>query len=164
MLPVYQTILEPPGGNCLQACVASILEIGLDEVPNFADKMNFEDLDDSSWWTYYEDYLEMHGLQPIGIDSVSGWIPRGWHIIVGKSPRGDYDHALIGYKGEAVHDPYPGGNCELREITSLEVFVALRPSNGIKANKELLNTLEAENNEFIERTHTDNTRERGLND
>jgi hypothetical protein len=36
MKPVFQTIFDSDGGNCLTACIASILELPIDEVPNFA--------------------------------------------------------------------------------------------------------------------------------
>ena len=35
MTPVYQTILDKGHGNCMQATIASIFDLPLDEVPNF---------------------------------------------------------------------------------------------------------------------------------
>lgn len=35
MKPVDQTILNPDTGNCFSACLASIIELELEEVPNF---------------------------------------------------------------------------------------------------------------------------------
>lgn len=45
MIPVDQTTFGNGTGNCFQACLASILELKLDEVPNFCVKYG-----DDTWW------------------------------------------------------------------------------------------------------------------
>lgn len=35
MTPVFQTIVDHGEGDCLRACIASILDLGIDDVPNF---------------------------------------------------------------------------------------------------------------------------------
>jgi hypothetical protein len=40
MIPVYQTIVDAGKGNCMQAAVASLFEMQLDEVPNFIELDN----------------------------------------------------------------------------------------------------------------------------
>lgn len=35
MIKVYQTIVDPIKGNCMQAAIASLFELSLEEVPNF---------------------------------------------------------------------------------------------------------------------------------
>lgn len=35
MKPVNQTQFKPPDGDCLSACIASILELPLNKVPNY---------------------------------------------------------------------------------------------------------------------------------
>jgi hypothetical protein len=35
MIKVYQTIVDKHHGNCMQAAIASLLELSLEEVPNF---------------------------------------------------------------------------------------------------------------------------------
>lgn len=127
MKPVYQTILIPPYGNCLQACIASILELQLDDVPNFAERMDCNEWKDSEWWDDYECFMSKFGLQPLGVEPLIPWTPKGWHLIIGESPRGPYDHIIVGYNGRSKHDPYPGGGCDLIGATSFEVFVALNP-------------------------------------
>lgn len=37
MTPVYQTIIDANKGNCMQAAIASLFNLSLDEVPNFID-------------------------------------------------------------------------------------------------------------------------------
>jgi hypothetical protein len=50
------------------------------------------------------------------------WIPRGYHIINGLSPRGDFYHSVVGQAGKMVHDPHPSGD-GLRSRESFTVFV-----------------------------------------
>ena len=49
MKPVDQTILTAPGGNCFAACVASILELPLADVPNFCSE--------ERWWNALQIWL-----------------------------------------------------------------------------------------------------------
>jgi len=125
MNPVLQTIFTPPHGNCLQACIASILELPLEEVPNF---MQFPD----QWLPRYEHFLRTHNLQPVHIrfdGKTPDWEPWGYHLISVKSPRGDYDHSLVGYQGKPVHDPFPGGEC-VGEVIGWELLVSVNPQFG----------------------------------
>jgi len=117
--PVHQTILGAPHGNCMQAAVASILELSLDEVPNFA---TYGDM----WVEALDEFLAAYGLQSVRIDIADdGWTPAGWHLIDGPSPRGPFWHTLVAYQGKPVHDPYEYGNCELDEYKVYTLFVAL---------------------------------------
>lgn len=102
MKPVFQTIYSVPHGNCLQACVASILELSLEEVPNFM-------LHGDGWWQYYVEWMiSNYNLQPISIVIEKGCtVPHGYHFIQGKSPRGDYDHIVVAFNGNEIHDPFP---------------------------------------------------------
>ena len=121
MKPIYQTIFGGEEGNCTQAAIASILEIPLEDVPHFIL------YDKDEWWRKYEEWAAKFGLQPVGIRDLGDWIPRGWHLIIGGSPRGDFEHCVVGYAGRPVHDPYPDGNCELTNVTAYEFFVQLNP-------------------------------------
>lgn len=104
----------------MQAAVASILELELNEVPNFVEW-------DDDWLECFESFMLEQSLQGLTfeVEALRGkWVPAGYHLISGKSPRGDYLHEIVGYRGEPVHDPYPGGNCELKTIEFLTVFVS----------------------------------------
>lgn len=128
MRPVYQTIFKPPLGNCMQACLASLLEVSLENIPNFAAEPS------DKWWEKYCDWMvENYRLQPLtlnvagteGVDEESVyWIPRGYHMIQGESPRGNYDHVVVGYEGEIIHDPFPEGG-GLKSVKYYEVFVSI---------------------------------------
>ena len=119
MKPVYQTIFGLPHGNCLQAAVASLFELELDDVPNFMERGD-------DWEKCFERFVLERGLQTVAfdVDGLRGiWAPVGYHLITGKSPRGDYLHEVVGYRGEPVHDPHPDGGCELKTMEFFTVFV-----------------------------------------
>lgn len=109
MKPIFQTIFDFKHGDCMRACVASIFELSLEEVPNFNDP-------DSS---YYAKNLEKWGSER-GITAVNitltnddlDVIKNCWVIAVGKSPRDKNEedrHAVVWYNGKVVHDPHPRG-------------------------------------------------------
>ncbi len=111
--------LEVPGsvrGNCLQACVASIFDLPLDQVPHFVAQQN--------WWGSLEAWLGERGLVPI-------WVPRGdvfpWnahYLATGNSPRGPFKHVVVERNGEMVHDPHPDGTGLDGPRTGVYLFVA----------------------------------------
>lgn len=82
-------------GNCLNACIASILELPLDDVPEFGD----------DWLTELNDFLRSRGLSYRRIP-VDGAKPSGYGTIEGVSPRGGL-HACVALDGELVWDPHP---------------------------------------------------------
>lgn len=152
MKPVHQTIFEPPRGNCLQACIASLFEIDLGDVPNF---MYYED----SWNDIYTMFLkDEFNIRPVmydanwyqeGLDNKehADWFKeygiQGYHLIIGTSPRTKtsekgYHHCVIGYDLEIVFDPFPNSGLLLKdsvvEHVSYEFFVL----NLVKSNEHLL--------------------------
>ena len=105
MKPVDQTVFEDGKGNCLAACVASILELPIEVVPNFAEH-GF--LDGVRAWLKQLGF-ELVRVYPTGEASifanapaiVAGWSPRGGgkqHAVVGRSDSGGL---------EVLHDPHP---------------------------------------------------------
>ena len=52
MKPVYQTIFGKTNGNCFAACIASILEMDLEDVPHFCRGDNPEWMFDLNEWLY----------------------------------------------------------------------------------------------------------------
>lgn len=102
MTPVDQTIFTVPGGNCYAACVASLLNMRLCDVPNF------HGADD--WQTALATWLEPFGMYPVYCalhDGVDAWRPQGLYILGGKSPRGEWGHAVVAMGSKVVHDPHP---------------------------------------------------------
>lgn len=133
MVPVHQTIFGNKRGNCLQACVASILELDLDEVPNFVEAQNGE------WWKALNDFLLGYGIQPVILDAnpksleddVIPWKPKGLHILSGKSPRGDFLHATVYQAEKMIHDPHPDRTGVMSEVDWI-LFIPLDPAKNGK--------------------------------
>lgn len=122
MIPVTQTTFGAPGGNCFSACVASLLELSIDEVPYF---MGHDD-----WYGAFADWLKPRGLYPLTFKVRAGddeWRPAGFHILSGKSPRGDFDHSVVAYAGKVVHDPHPS-RAGLEGLKDVMVLVPFEPA------------------------------------
>ena len=124
MKPVFQNRFGKGEGNCLAACLASIFEVPIESIPEFAE---------DPWYNQFEEYMiSTFGLQPaeIVIDQCDGWKPKGFHLISGNSPRGDYKHAVVGKNGEPVHDPYEGGFCRLESMDTYTIFISMLETVG----------------------------------
>jgi hypothetical protein len=131
--PVTQTTFwdadAPPSqqrGNCLTAVVASLLELTIDQVPDFVqDHVDHMDEDENAgewdWWTRLHRFIveqgrQVHYLSPVENPTWEGspenWFPvpePGEHYTVsGISPRDPSIHHIVIYRdGVMVHDPHP---------------------------------------------------------
>jgi D-glycero-D-manno-heptose 1,7-bisphosphate phosphatase len=99
MTPIDQTKFGMPEGNCFSACIASILHLPLADVPPFC---KYED-----WWERLTAWLKDRGFYPMIVRYNQEWAPQGFHILSGKSPRGDFQHSVVAHGAEIVHDPHP---------------------------------------------------------
>lgn len=116
MTPRCLTISSPINGNCLQACVASLLDLELEEVPNFVDH---DRGDDGSWFSDPEYgmnmFLDKHGYEYMGcgnynelIQSEYGDGVGGYHIgIVNSVNFKGSTHAVVLKGLDLAHDPSP---------------------------------------------------------
>lgn len=93
--PVDQTTFGMPGGNCWSACVASLLELPIEDVPYFLD----------DWPEKFNRWIEARGFYAVTIAD-ERFVPGGYCIIGGHSPRG-IPHAVVGCRDRIVHDPHP---------------------------------------------------------
>ncbi len=117
MKPVHQTFFDDERGNCEAACIASLLELPLDAVPNFVESPKPNEAED--------EFLASHGLRAIRILMVdeSHAATTRWQfgpcIVWGVSPRTFADgsvkyHSVVaepnafGFK--IIHDPHPSGD------------------------------------------------------
>jgi hypothetical protein len=108
MKQVFQTKLHSSegihNGNCLAACLASLLEIPLWMVPPFEDMFARDD-----WRVRIDDWLGR--MFDLSLARVSGHdltkLPE-FYIACGLSSRG-VGHAVIYRKGAFVHDPHLSG-------------------------------------------------------
>jgi len=110
---VTQTITtKEEGGNCFAACLASIFELPLDEVPNAALIWRLDDEDAGArGHKLIDDWLAEVGLAKAGLDvgDCHDWRPEGNWIGSYDSPRLPGEtHAVVcrGYDGVAW-DPHP---------------------------------------------------------
>lgn len=126
MTPVFQTIVSNPDesihGNCFPACIASILELSIEEVPEFQ-KMG------DKWFPTLWDFLHTKGCDCHGTgrpEKVETYEPgvNGYYVVNGGSPRGfKRGHSVVYYKGKLIHDPYHGGN----GLTKVWNFLMIEP-------------------------------------
>jgi hypothetical protein len=111
----------------MAACVASLLELPLVEMPIVlaADQFN------NTW----DAWLRARGLARICFHSNgTNFAPKGYHLLAGPSPRPIVDengarafHVVVGLDGVPVHDPHPDGTF-LEKITEVEIIYPLDPA------------------------------------
>lgn len=114
-------------GDCWRACLASLLEVPIVEVPHFV--ALYPDEDDGltqtlgpQWWRAS---IEWIGEVRPGWTLAAWDVPDPWHpvypepgdapdrvILSGQSNRGDWLHAVLVWDadGTLAHDPLPGGS------------------------------------------------------
>lgn len=125
MTPIYQDITnhcpaEGRYGNCVQASIASILDLPLSSVPHFSEGNDLPAPDGG-----YEEsrrinrWLKNRGLVMVEIgfsaDSLKDWQAvfdrtgaEFYHLMCGVSSRG-FNHMTVGKNGRVIHDPHPEG-------------------------------------------------------
>lgn len=102
MRPVDQTKFGRPHGNCLPACIASLLHLEVDDVPAVCEDESGDWLDRLASW------LRPRGLAPLLIAGAPPpMLDDVFCIVSGKSPRGDFLHATVWRGQTLVHDPHP---------------------------------------------------------
>ena len=115
MKKVDQIITHDPEngvyGDCQRACIASLLELDINEVPHFHESGKEDDFHRS-----LNQFLGERGLVCIAFKFGSGLVFEDlvslpdpidcYHMIYGYSSRGVF-HAVVGLNGEVVHDPHP---------------------------------------------------------
>lgn len=133
MIPVTQTTFwdpdAPPSeqrGNCLSAVVASLLELPIDQVPDFVqDHVDHMDENENAgewdWWSRLHQFVAERGhkicyLSPVDNPNWEGspehWFPvpepGEFYTVGGISPRDPQIHHIVIYReGEMVWDPHP---------------------------------------------------------
>jgi hypothetical protein len=97
MKPVYQTRFGPDG-NCFAACLASILEIDLADVPQF----------DERWCHVLRQFLAPRGFEPDFLHLVDD-LADPWtdYVIVAQVMPDHTLHSSVWRHGQLVHDPSP---------------------------------------------------------
>jgi len=132
MKPVDQTLFGGEVGNCLAACVASIFEIELDKVPNFAAAGDRWGEALAEWasergWVPLLLHFEQESARP-ATERLAEMFPGVYSIVSGPAERGLL-HATVWRGGAIEHDPHPS-RAGLLSIHDVIVFVPLCP--GVK--------------------------------
>lgn len=112
---------EPPG-NCMQAALATVLGLRLDQVPHF--------LAYNDWWAQCNAWLlKRYALHLLNFKWTSNdWpLPPVVHFMIGRTVRNS-DHVVVAFAGETIFDPHPS-DAGLSEPNSVEVFITANPSN-----------------------------------
>lgn len=118
MKPVKQTKFhsESENGNCMAASLASLLELPLNQVPQFEENQE-------RWKQLLFDWLESMGLTIRTQDNA----PEGFAIATGMCERG-FHHAVVVHDGQWAHDPHPT-NAFLTNIRKFWVIEPKQPQS-----------------------------------
>jgi hypothetical protein len=123
--PVDQTRFGVPGGNCYQACLASLLELGLEEIPEDLAHGDGTMARTNAW-------LAPRGFCMVCFSyrTTDLWHPPAgaWHVLSGPSPRGDFWHSTVGRDGQLVHDPHPSRAGLVGEEREVDLLVLIDPA------------------------------------
>jgi len=114
MKPVMQTMFGGPGskdeGNCFPACLASLLEIPLEDVPHFHKKY-----DDDDAHIHIVKWLLSHGRIYVAFDAemfdkhCGPIMDTGSYYIAGGDGGRGFNHCAIYQRRKLIHDPHPKG-------------------------------------------------------
>ena len=110
----------------MSACLASIFELPIKEVPTFAMKKYY--------WDHVQAWLRERGYYVFTLNTgtdgydqeqLSGVI-EGYHTMAGPGPRG-CRHVVVGKSGKVVHDPHPS-RAGLLEIDEWDLYIPIDPA------------------------------------
>ena len=133
MIPVLQTQFYDPTmpvdeqrGNCLQAALASLLDLSLEDVPHFVqDHVNHDgdNVHEWNWWHCMRKWLKSRGFYIISAGTRAPE-PGEYVLATGPSPRGKgIHHVVISLDGLLAHDPHPDGT----GLMSVDHVYMIRP-------------------------------------
>ena len=118
MKPKDQTTFGVPGGNCLSACMASLLHLETDDVPY----LQSDDVEPQV--AKFATWLKQYGLYPMVLGP-NAHVP-GFYILCGYSPRGRGTHAVVACGDTLIHDPHPSRE-GIRGVEKKIVLVPFEP-------------------------------------
>jgi len=128
MKPVKQT-RTGSNGNCFQACVASVLELPLEAVPDFCNG--------ADWFLEFSKWILQFNLSVIRIETGNflqlqqgGFLKGAYMLAGGKSAVRDVLHEVVYCGDKMVHDPAPEGKGLEGEPIDYMVFITHNPAVG----------------------------------
>jgi hypothetical protein len=146
--PVYQSTYSVGDGDCLAACLASLLEVDLGELADFharyvaahkawrgltpeqrlAEQARLNG--DCPWWMEVARELAPRGLIPAHVPVTREFIPpRGYSIAIGFPEMSAHEHACVYLDGRLAHDPTPGAP-GLEVVTECVILLPAAPGFG----------------------------------
>ena len=128
MKPVNQTIFDDVLGDCFRACVASIFEFPIEEMPNFWEQTQ----DVSEFWALNDRWITgKTGCRCVSFcfeEKDLHFVDNILCIACAKSPRGDMDHAVV-WKNGVIHDPHPSNAGLAEDPDTFTLFIPINPLN-----------------------------------
>lgn len=121
-------------GNCVAACIATLLGTPLDRVPHFVEfGIAYGDTPDdvakvshgNNWWAMMLGFLAGHGVWVVELEDFSHAESNELILVAGMSPRGVM-HQVIYRDGRLWHDPHPSR----AGVLDVEEMLAVRPLSG----------------------------------
>lgn len=121
MKPVYQTLFGSFEGNCFPACIASILEIPLEEVPHFfkeeadiinaiyktKDFLNKRGYNFYCFWKVGDSFVDIAPCPTKEFKSIDDKLTSFWIAGGPIKEEPNCGHAVVYYGNEMVHNPNP---------------------------------------------------------
>lgn len=129
MKPVYQTEFGTKLGDCFRACVASIFELPIEDIPNFWKQTQnvhkFWELIDN--WT-----VKNKGFRCLSVRFAKkdiNLVDKILCIAIGPgAPNSKVDHAVV-WKDGLLHDPHPDNTGLCKQPYDFCLFVPINPLN-----------------------------------
>lgn len=144
MKPVDQTLMQDLErgvvGNCYAACLASVLDLSIDQVPHFV-ALQGPDQPGAGpiWWIEARRWLRGERAIDIAMFDITPEHPTPCSMYAGEpadwqlygigcvqSPRGDFLHAVVvNLDGDIVHDPHPSRASMGAAITAVDLLLPI---------------------------------------
>jgi len=131
MKPVYQTrfggeyALPEERGNCAQACIASILELNLEDSFDISQYGDGDFYDELTTWLNKKGY-HMICFPYLDINNKPLKMP-GYYIVGGTQKASGIKHVEVAFNGEIIHDPVSLNFISVIEPTEIWLIYPLNP-------------------------------------
>lgn len=119
-------------GNCVSACVATLLGVPIDRVPHFVeyglalgDEPEDKVSNGNAWWAMMLGYFYGAGYELVEVAGIGDAEQDEYLLVAGMSPRGVL-HQVIYRDGHLWHDPHPSRD----GVIDVQEVLAVRPLSG----------------------------------
>lgn len=119
----HQTVFGDGKGNCFSTCVACLLRVPVQEVPNFCVERPSRWLGDCNDWLRKRGWTLLYLRGPEWPPFLLAHHPGLTVVAGGPGPRGA-DHCVLMRDGVLLHDPHPDGT-GLLQVEDVMVLVPL---------------------------------------